>query len=61
MQVSIFGSDDIEDVGEVGCVANEFKDCGELLFLKTVNIVDGNNDGFVYCLECIPDSIMYFL
>lgn len=56
--MSIFSSNDIENVGEVGSVADEFKDCCELLFLKTVNIVDSNNDGLVYSWFGIHEKVI---
>lgn len=45
--MGVVGSDNIENVGEIGGVANEFKNGSELFFLQSVNIVDGDDDGAI--------------
>lgn len=47
MQMGILGSNNIEYVWEIGGVANEFKNGDEFLFLQSINIVDGDDDGAV--------------
>ena len=58
--MGIVGSEDIENVGEIGGVADEFQDSGEFFLLKAIDIVDCDDDGAVDLLEGGLDAVVGF-
>lgn len=60
-EMGIVGCYNIEDVGEVGGVANEFENGCKFFSLKTVNVVNGDNNWAIDMLEGISNVIVKLL
>ena len=60
-EMGVVGSQYVEDVWKVGSVAYEFQNGNKLLFVKAVNIVDGDDDRVLDFLQFGLDVVMKLL